>query len=173
VTWLNRLQVRLAQVVGLVLGLFDTAFDTQIGERTVDWLTARWRRRLDDLNAELEALEAERQGLEAQASALALQAAVYYLGARVVSRGEVCFDPNDPDEEQMLDATIELLVKPRLATIETLESSEGRYRYRIEPDWGAIRGHLEKLAPDAGSETAAWLQECLTFIDQISESLED
>jgi hypothetical protein len=173
VTWLDRLQVRLAQVVGLVLGVFDTVFDTQIGERAVDWLTARWRRRLDDLNAELEALEAERRGLETQASALALQAAVYYLGARVVSHGDVCFDPNDPEEEQMLDATIELLVKPRLATIETLESSEGRYRYRIEPDWVAIRGYLEVLAPDARPETAAWLHECLTFIDQVSESLED
>ncbi len=172
-TWLNRLQVRLIRVVGMALGVFDKAFDTQIGERLVDRLTRRWQRRLDTLGAELAALDAEREGLEAQVTAMALQAAVYYLGARALTRGDLCFDPGDPEEERMLDATIELLVKPRLAAIESLEPQPGCTLYRIEPDWPAIRSSLERLASGAGRSRADWLDECLAFIDRISEGPKD
>ena len=141
---------------------------SRIGERVVHRLTNRWQRRLDTLDAQLEILQTERRGLEAQAIAIGLQAAVCYLSARSVTQGEICFDPRDPGEEQMLDATIELLVKPRLATIQTLEPAPGRLLYRIEPNWGEIRNSVEELARNAASHEAPWLSECLTFIDQFS-----
>jgi hypothetical protein len=170
VNGLNRIYVHLVQAVGITLGLFDAAFGTHLSERVVDRLTHRWQQRLDTLNAELAALETERRGLEAQASALALQAAVYYLGARVLSRDELCFDPSDPEDERMLDATIDLLVKSRLASVELHEPSPGRTLYRVDPHWDAIRETLEGLRADFESPTDAWLDECLLLIDEIAET---
>jgi len=101
-----------------------------------------------------------------QAQALSIYAAALYLGRRRLARDELLFDPSDPRDEEVLDASIELLVKERLADIETKEIGDGQYTYRLDPDWLAIRARLSAALEQAAPESDDWLREGLKFIDE-------
>ena len=104
--------------------------------------------------------------MQGQAEALAIHAATIYLGGRSLARDELLFDPADPHDEEILDATIDLLVKERLAAIEAEEIGERRYVYRLDPDWVAIRARLVRATDQAEPEVADWFRESLKFIDE-------
>jgi hypothetical protein len=162
----ERMQLALLRVMSAVLGLVDGLFRVHWGERVLDRLASRWQAQLAQLDKILTDLEDERQQLHSQAEALAIHAAAIYLGGRSLARGELRFDPADAHDEEILDATIEVLVKERLAAIESDEVEDGRYLYHLELDWAAIRARLAQAADLAAPETAEWFRESLAFIDE-------
>lgn len=161
----DRVQLRLLRVLSLVLGIVDALFHVRWGERALSRLAARWQSQLAQLDQALEELAQERRDTDIRAQALSIYAAVLYLGRRRLARGELTFDPSEPRDEDLLDATIELLVKEHLATIETVEVEPERYTYTLEPDWLAIRAHLAAALECFKAEDSDWLREGLEFID--------
>jgi hypothetical protein len=161
----DRVQLRLLRLLSLVLGIIDELFHVQWGEKILSRMAARWQLQLARLDQALEDLEKERRDTDLQAHALSMYAAALYLGRRRLARGELLFDPSDPRDEEVLDASIDLLVKERLADIETKEIGEGQYIYRLEPDWLAIRACLSAALDQADPESDDWLREGLAFID--------
>jgi hypothetical protein len=164
-SWWEQLQLILLRLVSVILAAVDRLFNVTWGERQVARLSGRWQARLAHLDQTLADLEMERQQLQMQTEALAIQAAAIYLAGRSLTRDELRFDPAESREEELLDATIDLLVKRRLAAIESQEIEAGRYVYRLEPDWPAIQAYLAAAAERARPESAAWFREGLNFID--------
>jgi hypothetical protein len=159
-------QLVLLRLVSIILSLVDGLFNVQWGERLLDRLSRRWQVRAAELDEALARLEEERERLHAQAEALSIHAAAIYLGSRSLTRNELRFDPSDPRDEEMLSASIDLLVKKRLAAIKTEELESGGYVYHLEPGWTAIRTHLSDAAKQAEPEIAEWFREGLSFIDE-------
>ncbi|MCL7455169.1 MAG: hypothetical protein M8467_19210 [Anaerolineae bacterium] len=162
----DRAQLRLLRLLGIVLGLMDDLLHVQWGERILTRMAARWQSRLAQLDQELEDLAQERHDADLKAQALSVYAAALYLGRRQMAHGELTFDPSQPRDEEILDATIELLVKERLAAIETVEVEPGRYTYTLEPDWVAIRACLSVALDHSKTGNDDWLREGLEFIDE-------
>ncbi len=165
-TFWDRAQLALLRLLSIGLGLLDRLFHVDWGERALGRMSRRWESRLEKLDETLSLLEQERKDLHAQSEALAIHAAAIYLAARKATEGTLRFDPSISQDDQILDATIELLVKQRLASIETKEVSAAEYVYTIEPDWGAILTRLRAEAERADPEIADWLQEGMQFIDE-------
>lgn len=163
----DRAQLRLLRLLSILVALVDGLFGIHWGEHLLERLAARWQARLAEIDASLAALEEERHLLRAQAEGLALYTAVIYLAGRMLARGELCFDPADPDDDKILAANIDLLVKEQLATVEMSEVEAGHYLYRLEPDWGEIQSRLEDAAGRAGPETAAWLRDGSKLIETL------
>lgn len=161
----DRVQLRLLRALSILLGIVDQLLHVQWGERILSKMAARWQLQLAQLDQALEDLEQERHNADLQAQALSMYAAALYLGRRRLAQGELLFDPSDARDEEVLDASIELLVKERLADIETQEIGDGQYTYRLEPDWLAIRAYLAAALETAGPESDDWLREGLAFID--------
>lgn len=161
----DRLQLLMLRLLSIVLALVDGLFRVRCGERILDRLTNRWQAQVAELDKALVRLEQERERLNIQVDALAIHAAALYLGSRSLARSELRFDPADPRDEEALNASIELLVKERLAAIETEEIEPGYYVYNLEPDWAAIRTRLARAVDHAGPEVAEWFCEGLSFID--------
>jgi hypothetical protein len=161
----NQTQLTLLRMFTLFLGLVDRLLGIPWGERLLDRLARRWQARLGQLDKDIAHLEQERQRLQAQTEALAIHAAAIYLAGRSLAHNELRFDPADPHEEEMLDATIESMVKHGLVSIEAEEIEPGHYVYLLDPDWPAIRTHLSKAADQAEPEMAQWFREGLKFID--------
>jgi hypothetical protein len=159
-------QLTLLRFLSIFLGLLDRLFHVQWGEHLLDRMSQHWQTRLEQLDETLAHLEKERQRLRLQAEALAIHAATIYLGGRSLAREELCFDPAVPSDEEILDAAIALLVKQRLAAIESVEIEPGHFVYNLEPDWAAIHSHLGQVADQAEPETAEWLREGMRFIDE-------
>jgi hypothetical protein len=168
----DRIQLALLRVLSIVLGTVDHLFQVRWGERLLGRMASRWEARLAQLDEALVHLERERARLQGQAEALAIQATAIYLGGRSLARDELCFDPADPHDEEMLDAIIELLVKERLAAIEMQEVEPERYVYRLEPDWPVIRTRLADAAEQADPAIGEWLRDGLRFIDETFLALE-
>lgn len=162
----DQIQLALLRLLSAVLGLVDGLFNVHWGERLLGRMADRWQAQLVQLDETLASLEVERKRLHLQAEALAIQAAVLYLGGRSLAREELRFDPADPRDEEILDATIPLLVTERLAAIEAEKIREGRYVYHLEPDWAAIRARLAMATDQAEPGVAEWFREGLTFIDE-------
>jgi hypothetical protein len=141
------------------------------GEQFLERLAGRWQAQVNQIDEAMAALREEQERLEGQLDGLRLQTAVLYLGNRHLAQGELRFDPANPHDEEILDATIELLVKKQLASIETEEIEPGRYVYHLAPDWQAIRTRLNDAAEQAEPETAHWLREGLRLLDRIDENL--
>jgi hypothetical protein len=152
--------------LGTVLALTDQLFNVRWGERLLESLASRWQAQLAELDENLAHLEQERLRLCLQTEALALHAAALYLGGRSLARGELRFDPADPQDDRTLDASIDLLVKENLAAVETEEIEPGRYIYHLEPDWVAIRARLAEATQQAEPQLADWFGEGLRFIDE-------
>jgi hypothetical protein len=161
----DRIQLRLLRVLSIVLGLVDKLFDVEVGEKILSRLAARWQSQLAQLDQALEDLAKERRDADLKAQALSIYAAALYLGRRRLARGELLFNPTDAHDEEVLDASIELLVKERLADIEPKEVGAGRYTYRLDPDWLAIRARLSAALEETGAENDDWLRDGLRFID--------
>ncbi len=167
---LEHLQLILLRWLSAVLALVDGLFNIRWGERVLVRLMDRWQTELTQIEQALAHLDEERQRLTCQMEAMAIHTAVIYLIGRRQTRNEMCFDPADPREEQLLDACIDTLVKERLATIETREIRSGRYVYALEPDWPAIRARLASAADDAEPELSDWLREGVRLIDDIRDT---
>jgi hypothetical protein len=153
-------------MLGAALRSVDSLLNVHWGEWLLDRLAERWQSKLTHLDEALAELELERQDLQAQTEALSIHAAVIYLGGRVLARNELRFDPADPHDEQLLDASIDLLVKSRLASIEPEEIEPGRYVYHLEPDWQALRSLLADTTVQAPPHMADWFREGLELIDE-------
>lgn len=162
----ERLQLRLLRLLAAVLGLIDGLFRVQWGERLLERLSRRWETQITEIDRALTQLEKEREQLYLQAEAIAIHAAVIYLGGRSLAHNELTFDPADPRDEEMLDATIDLLVKEKLAAIEPQEIEAGRYIYHLEPDWPALRARLVEAVEQVEPQTADWLAHGIRFIDE-------
>ncbi len=165
-SWWDQAELLLLRLFSRVLGLLDGLLNVQWGERLLDRLAHRWRGQLGQLDAALAQLDVERQQLQAQAEALSLHAAAVYLGGRLLARGELCFDPADAHDDEILDATIDLLVKERLAEIDAQEVQAGHYVYHLAPDWAAIRARLTTVAERSDPQVNDWLREGIKFIDE-------
>ena len=159
-------QLTLLRFLSILLGVLDRLFHIHLGEHLLDRMSKNWETRLDQLDEALAHLEKERHRLQLQAEALAIHAAAIYLGGRSLAREELRFDPAVPRDEEILDASIALLVKQRLAAIESVEITPGHFVYTLEPDWAAIHNHLGEVADQAEAETAEWLREGMRFIDE-------
>jgi hypothetical protein len=162
----NRLQLAVLRLLATILGLVDGLFNVQWGERVLDRLADHWQAQIDELDESLARLETERQKIQQQAETLALHAAAIYLAGRSLTHDELCFDPSDSRDEEMLDTVIDLLVKNRLAAIETEEVEPDRYVYHLEPDWVMIRARLSDAANQAEPMIAEWFREGLRLIDE-------
>jgi hypothetical protein len=162
----DQVQLTLLRVLSLTLGLVDRLLNVHWGERLLERLASRWQARLEQLDRALASLQQERSRLHLHGEALALYAAAIYLGGRSLARDELRFDPADPHDEEILDATIDLLVKERLASITSQEIEPGHYVYSLEPDWPAIRARLSEAANQAPPDVANWFREGVCFIDE-------
>ena len=165
-TFWDRAQLTLLRILSIGLGLLDRLFHVDWGERALGRMSRRWETRLERLDETLARLEQEREALHAQSDALAIHAAAIYLAARSVTEDRLRFDPERSHDDEILDATIDLLVKQRLASIETEEVGDGQYIYTIEPDWRAIHARLRNAANQADPSVAEWFQESIRFIDE-------
>lgn len=162
----DRAQLALLRVLSIGLGLLDRLFHVDWGERALGRMSRRWENQLEKLDETLSRLEQERKDLHEQSETLAIHAAALYLATRQATEGTLRFDPAISQDDEILDATIELLVKQRLASIETKEVSAAEYVYTIEPDWAEILTRLRAAADRADPEIADWFLEGLRFIDE-------
>ena len=165
-TFWDRAQLFLLRMLSIGLGLIDRIFRIDWGERALERMSRRWETRLEQLDASLARLEQEREQIQSQSEALAIHAAAIYLAARNLTQDKLQFDPSISHDDEILDATIDLLVKERLASIETEEVEAGRFVYTIEPDWTAILAKLRASASEADPEIAEWFEEGIRFIDE-------
>jgi hypothetical protein len=165
-TFWDRAQLALLRLLSIGLGWLDRLFHVDWGERALGRMSRRWENQLEQLDETLAQLEQEREELHTQSEALAIHAAAIYLAARNVTQDRLRFDPSISHDDEILDATIDLLVKQRLASIETEEIGDGKYVYTIEPDWAAILARLRTVADRADPEIADWFQEGIRFIDE-------
>ena len=163
-TFWDRAQLFLLRLLSIGLGLLDRLLRIDWGERVLDRMSRRWEEQLDQLDATLAHLEQEREQIQAQSEALAIHAAAIYLAGRSLTQETLRFDPALSKDDEILDATIDLLVKQRLASIETEEVEAGRFVYTLEPDWAAILAKLRDAADQSDPEVAEWFQEGIRFI---------
>ena len=163
-TFWDRAQLFLLRLLSIGLGIVDRLFRIDWGERLLDRMSRRWEDQLDQLDATLASLEQEREQIQAQSEALAIHAAAIYLAGRSLTQETLRFDPARSHDDEILDATIDLLVKQRLASIETDEVEAGRFVYTVEPDWTAILAQLRDAANQAEPDVAEWFQEGIRFI---------
>jgi hypothetical protein len=153
-------------LLSTALGFLDGVLNVQWGEHLLEQVAIRWQAKLVRLDQSIACLEQEKKQIEVEMEALALHAATLYLGARSLTCDRLRFDPSDPHDEEILDATIDLLVKQRLVAIEPVEIATGRYVYDLEPDWPSIRDRLASAIEQIEPETAAWFLEGLKLIDE-------
>ena len=165
-TFWDRAQLTLLRLLSIGLGLVDRLFHIQWGERALERMSRQWESQLEQLDETLALLEQEREQLQTQSEALAIHAAAIYLAGRNLTRDKLRFDPAVRHDDEILDATIDMLVKQRLASIETEEVDDGHFIYTIEPDWAAILASLRAAADRADPEVAEWFQEGIRFIDE-------
>jgi len=162
----DRAQLALLRILSIGMGLMDRLFHVDWGERALGRMSRRWESQLEQLDEILAQLEQEREQIQAQSEALAIHAAAVYLASRNLAQDKLRFDPEISHDDEILDATIDLLVKQQLASIETEEVKEGHFVYTLEPDWAAIQERLRIAAEQAGPETSEWFQEGIRFIDE-------
>ncbi len=162
----DRTQLVFLRMLSSSLGWVDRLLNVRWGEHLLDRISGRWQTRLDQLSVALADLETERLQIQMQAEALAIQAATIYLGGRSLLYNELRFDPAVPHDEELLDASIDLLVKQRLAAIESEEIEPGHFVYILEPDWPAIHHRLSAAADQADPDSAEWFREGIRLIDE-------
>lgn len=162
----DKTQLVALRLLSILLALTDRLFNVQWGEHLLERMAGRWETKLKELDRTLATLEEERHQLQVQAEAVAIHAATIYLGGRSLTHNELRFDPAIPHDEEILDATIDLLVKQKLAAVATEEIEPEHFVYYVEPDWEAIRARLGRAADQANPDTAEWFREGLRFIDE-------
>lgn len=160
----DQTQLALLRFLSILLGTVDRILNVQWGEHLLSRMAERWQARLEKLDQEIVALEKERARSQLQAEVLVIHAATIYLAGRLLAHDELRFDPAIPRDEEILDATIDMLVKQRLATIASEEVEPGHFVYDLEPDWPAIYNRISEVAEGADPEVAEWFQESLRLI---------
>lgn len=170
-TFWDRLQLLLLRLLSLFLGLVDRLFNVQWGQRLLEHLINRWQAQLVHLKEAIARLEKERAQLESLAETLAIQIAAIYLAERRLAGGELRFDPAEPRQEEILTASIDLLVKNRLAAVEVQEVEPQHYLYTLEPDWAAICARIVEATAIAEPEVVEWLREGLQIIELAADRL--
>lgn len=165
----DHLQLIVLRWLSAALMLVDGLLDVQWGARLLDGLTNRWQMKLSQIERTLAHLDEDRKRLSILMEAIAIHTALIYLAGRYETRNELRFDPADPRDERLLEASIDTLVKEQLAAIETEERAPGQYVYTLELDWTAIRGRLANAAAVAESELSEWLREGIRYIDRIGD----
>lgn len=164
ISFWDQTQLALLRFMSILLGRVDRILNVRWGEKMLAHMAERWEARLKKLDREILALEKERYRSQSQAEALVIHAATIYLAGRMLAHDELRFDPAIPRDEEILDATIDMMVKQRLASISSVEIEPGHFVYDLEPDWPAICGRISEVAEDAEPEFAEWLQESLRLI---------
>ncbi|MGD9147174.1 MAG: hypothetical protein PVI80_16525 [Anaerolineae bacterium] len=162
----DQTQLVLLRSLGITLGLLDRTFNLHWGEQVLTRMSERWQAQLEQLDQEIAALEKERHQSQLLAEALVIHAATIYLAGRLLAHEELRFDPAIPPDEEILDATIDMLVKQQLATIAAEEIEPGHFVYDLEPDWAAIYDRLDQAAHASDPEFAEWFQESLKLIKE-------
>lgn len=162
----DRIQLAILRWLSVILTLTDALLNVHWGERLLGRLTGRWQSEVAQLERALARLEEERHLLHQQIEAIAVHTAVIYLIGRHQSRGQLRFDPSVPRDDKILDASIDTLVKERLAAIDSQETAPGHFVYTLEPDWIAIRAVLTGVASRAQPQLAEWLREGVSLIDR-------
>ena len=73
------------------------------------------------------------------------------LGAQRAAGGPLALDDSDPQQSAMADALIRFLVKSHLATVESEDLGDGRFRYQVTADWAGLQqtATLAKVDLDA------------------------
>lgn len=163
----DQTQLALLRSLSIFLGLMDRILNVRWGEQMLARMAEGWQARLEKLDREIAALEVERQRSQLLAEALVIHAATIYLAGRLLAHDELRFDPAIPRDEEVLDATIEMLVKQRLATIESEEVGPGHFVYYVGPDWVAIYDRISEVAEGADPEFAEWFRESLKLIKEV------
>lgn len=163
----DQTQLALLRFLSVFLALTDRLLNVRWGEQMLVRLAERWQARLEKLDQEIAALEKERYRSQVQAETLVIHAATIYLAGRQLAHEELRFDPAIPRDEEILDATIEMLVKQRLATIESQEVRPGHFVYYVGPDWAAIYKRIQTVAEEADPELADWFRESLKLIEEV------
>lgn len=142
---------------GHLLLIIDRLFGTHFLDREL----ARYQVRIDALVERVDVVSQEIDTLAEALAAYRLTLCLIELQIRS-ERADLddwlCFAPGADDEledEGLLDSVIDCLVKPRLATVDVEPMGEGRYLYRVHPDWSAIQARLKGTQPP--SELLAWL----------------
>lgn len=162
----DQTQLALLRFLGIFLGLLDRTFNVHWGEQMLARMSQRWQAQLEKLDQEIAALEKERHQSQLLAEALVIHAATLYLAGRLLAHKELRFDPVIPRDEEILDATIDMLVKQQLATIASEEVEPGHFVYDLEPDWAAIYSRINQTANASDPEFAEWFQESLKLIKE-------
>jgi hypothetical protein len=162
----DQTQLALLRFLGITLGLLDRTLNVHWGEQAVAHLSQRWQTQLEELDREIAALEKERHQSQLLAEALVIHAATIYLAGRLLAHEELRFDPAIPRDEEILDATIDMLVKQQLATIASEEVEPGHFVYDLEPDWAAIYDRIDQAANASEPDFAEWFQESLKLIKE-------
>ncbi|MGQ9598095.1 MAG: hypothetical protein ACUVWZ_01630 [Anaerolineae bacterium] len=154
------------QMIAAGLEPIERLLNVRWGEHLLERLTRRWQNHLDRVEHLIQVLEQERIRLQQQTEALAIYGAAIYLGSRSLIQNELRIDPANPREAEILDASVEVLVKRQLAAVSIEESREGRPVYHLEPDWTAIRARLSEAAKQGESQMAEWFREGVQLIDE-------
>jgi len=163
----DQTQLALLRFLSIFLAFMDRLLNVRWGEQMLVRMAERWQERLDKLDQEIAALEKERHQSQVQAETLVIHAATIYLAGRQLAHEELRFDPAIPRDEEILDATIEMLVKQRLASIESQEVRPGHFVYYVGPDWAAIYNRIHTVAEEAEPELAEWFRESLKLIEEV------
>ena len=162
----DQTQLALLRFLGITLGLLDRTLNVHWGEQVLARMAQRWQAHLKELDREIAALEKERYQSQLLAEALVIHAATVYLAGRLLAHEELRFDPAIPRDEEILDATIDMLVKQQLATIASEEVEPGHFVYDLEPDWAAIYDRIDQAANASDPDCAEWFQESLKLIKE-------
>jgi hypothetical protein len=158
-SFFGQAQLALLRLLSIALGLIDRLFNVSWGEKLLERMSRHWQARLEEINRTLADLQAEQDRLQMQTEALAIHAATVYLAGRNLTQDGLRFDPALPRDEEVLDASIETLVKRRLAAIDSEEVEPGHFIYHLEPDWAAIHTRLSAAADQVEPEMAEWFRE--------------
>jgi len=153
-----------------LLAIFARESDRWLGTHLSERLLARYDARIAGLKQELASIESTRAQLDASSQALLLSTCLVLLAALESSPdGGILFEPS-VEREDLLQTSINVMVKPGWATLREHARSNGEFAYELFPRWQAICEHLLHLSEQIEStDIAAHVRQS---IDQLQAMLE-
>ncbi len=138
-----------------VLALLAAFSDRWLGTRLAPRLLARYDARIDELKQELTAIESARAklGLNTQALVVSTCAALLTTFERSPDGG-LMFEPGS-EHQDLLQTSINVLVKHDLASIREHARPENTFAYELFPRWSQICDHLAHLSDEIDSADIA------------------
>jgi hypothetical protein len=138
-----------------LLAFLATLSDRLLGTHLSERLVARYDARITSLRQELETIEAARARLDDNVEALVLSTcAVLLMGLGRSPDGGILFEPG-VEREGLLQTSINMMVKPGLATIREHARPDGQFAYEVFPRWVEICDRLSNLVERIESQEAA------------------